>query len=177
MASELIGRVLNGTSTSSKADTDRAETMIGEALAAWPRSPMAHFVKAQILRAKRLCAEAIPEYEMVIASNRNFAGAYANLGQCKLSEGMIEETIPLEEKAIHLRPRDPLIGIWYSRIGVVHLLQSRIDDAVHWLEKACIATPAIPFHHIALAAVLRRERTSGRRTHGSPEAQRPPAAM
>ena len=115
---------------------------------------MVHFVKAQILRAKHLCAEAIPEYEMVIASNRNFAGAYANLGQCKLSEGLIEETIPLEEKAIHLSPRDPLIGIWYSRIGVVHLLQSRVEEAVHWLEKACIATPAIPFHHIALAAAL-----------------------
>ena len=154
LAGELIGRVLNGTSTSSKADIDRAETMIGEALAAWPRSPMAHFVKAQLLRAKHLCAEAIPEYEMVIASNRNFAGAYANLGQCKLSEGLIEETIPLEEKAIHLSPRDPLIGIWYSRIGVVHLLQSRVEEAVHWLEKACIATPAIPFHHIALAAAL-----------------------
>lgn len=105
LAGELIGRVRNGTSTSGKADTDRAETLIGEALAAWPRSPMAHFVKAQILRAKHLCAEAIPEYEMVIASNRNFAGAYANLGQCKLSEGLIEETGPLEEKAIHLSPR------------------------------------------------------------------------
>jgi adenylate cyclase len=154
LASELIGRVLNGTSASRKADTDRAETMIGEALAAWPRSPMAHFVKAQVLRAKDLCAEAIPEYEMVIASNSNYAGAYANLGQCKLTQGLIEETIPLEEKAIHLSPRDPLIGIWYSRIGIVHLLQSRSEEAVHWLEKACIATPAIPFHHVALAAAL-----------------------
>jgi adenylate cyclase len=105
LAGELIGRVLNGTSTSSKADTDRAETLIDEALAAWPRSPMAHFVKAQILRAKHLCAEAIPEYETVIESNGNFAGAYANLGQCKFVEGLIEETIPLEEKAIHLSPQ------------------------------------------------------------------------
>jgi hypothetical protein len=40
------------------------------------------------------------------------------------------------------------------------LLQSRIDEAVHWFEKACIATPAIPSHHIALAAALglKRER-------------------
>jgi adenylate cyclase len=154
LAGELIGRVLNGTSAFSKVDTDRAEELIGEALAAWPKSSIAHFVKAQILRAKHLCAQAIPEYEMVIASNRNFAGAYANLGQCKLTEGMIEETIPLEEKAIHLSPRDPLIGIWYWRIGVVHLLQSRIDEAVRWLEKACIATPAIPSHHITLAAAF-----------------------
>ena len=61
------------------------------------------------------------------------AGAYANLGQCKLSQGFIEETIPLEEKAIHFSPRDPLIGIWYSRIGIVHLLQSRSEKrSIGW---------------------------------------------
>jgi tetratricopeptide (TPR) repeat protein len=68
--------------------------------------------------------------------------------------GSIDETIPLEEKAIRLSPRDRGIGIWYWRIGVVHLLQSRTDEAVPWLEKACVATPAVPLHHAYLAAAL-----------------------
>ena len=132
----------------------RAETLIDQALAASPRSQLAHWAKAQLLRAQHRCAEAIPEFEMIIASDRNSAGAYAALGHCKFSEGAIDETIPLEEKAIQLSPRDPAIGIWYWRIGVVHLLQSRTDEAVRWLEKGCAATPGIPLHHAWLAAAL-----------------------
>jgi len=43
--------------------------------------------------------------------------------------------IQLVERAIRLSPRDAVIGIWYFRIGVAHLLQSRIDDAIVWLKK------------------------------------------
>jgi tetratricopeptide (TPR) repeat protein len=172
LAGELIGGTLNGTTVSSKTDIARAETLISQALAVWPRSSLAHFVKAQILRAKHLCAEAIPEYEMVLASNRNSAGAYASLGQCKLWEGLIDETIPLEENAIHLSPRDPGIGIWYWRIGVVHLLQSRTDEAVRWLEKACVATPAVPLHHAYLAAALALKGENDRATAELAETRR-----
>jgi adenylate cyclase len=172
LALELIGPVLNGTTASSKTDIDRAETLIGQALATWPRSLLAHFVKAEILRATYLCAEAIPEYEMVIASNRNWASAYSNLGQCKLSRGLIDETIPLQEKAIHLSPRDPAVEVWYWRIGVAHLLQSRIDEAVPWLEKACVATPAVPFLHASLAAALALEGENERAAVEFAEARR-----
>jgi hypothetical protein len=41
----------------------------------------------------------------------------------------------LQEQAIRLRPRDPLIGNMYGRIGRVHLLQSHIDEAIVWSEK------------------------------------------
>jgi hypothetical protein len=42
----------------------------------------------------------------------------------------------LWEQAIRLSPRDPLIGYMYMRIGTAHLLQSRIDEAIVWFEKA-----------------------------------------
>jgi TolB-like protein/Flp pilus assembly protein TadD len=154
LALVLSYRVLGNTTTSGTSDIMRAEALIDQALAASPRSRLAHWAKAQLLRAQNRCAEAIPEFEMLIASDRNSAGAYAALGHCKFSEGSIDETIPLEEKAIQLSPRDPAIGIWYWRIGVVHLLQSRTDEAIYWLEKACVATPGIPFHHTYLAAAL-----------------------
>jgi tetratricopeptide (TPR) repeat protein len=76
--------------------------------------------------------------------------------------GLIDETIPLQERAIRLSPRDRYIGIWYWRIGVVHLLQSRTDEAIVWLEKARVAMPGYAIHHAWLAAALaikgRRER-------------------
>ena len=105
-----------------------------------------------MLRAQRRFEEAIPEYETAIASNRNLVGALHPLGQCKLFVGSIEETIPLEQ-AIRLSPRDPqLLGVWYSQIGLVHLLQSRTEEAIVWQEKARVAMPERPDVHANLAS-------------------------
>jgi hypothetical protein len=46
------------------------------------------------------------------------------------------------ERAIRLNPRGSLLGIWCLQIGQVHLLQSRTDEAIIWLEKARNHTPA-----------------------------------
>src|SRR2546421_6919432 len=60
--------------------------------------------------------------------------------------------MPLEEQAIRLSPRDPGIGWWYLLIGTVHLLQSRTDEAIVWLEKARSALPGVPVFHSRLAS-------------------------
>jgi tetratricopeptide (TPR) repeat protein len=75
------------------------------------------------------------------------------LGECKLFAGSIDEAIPLHERAIRLSPRDPFIAIWYFRIGVAHLLQSRINEAIVWLEKARDANAELPYVHCHLASV------------------------
>ena len=111
------------------------------ALAAAPQSAYAHYVKAIVLRAQRRCAEAIPEYETVLALDHNAANALADIGRCKIYVGPIEEAIPLLQQAIRLSPRDPYIGYWYFRIGEAHLLQSQIEDAILWLEKGKQAFP------------------------------------
>ena len=121
-------------------------------MAAAPRSSVARFAKAQVLRAQHRYDEAILEYETVIALNRNWAHAYSHLGWCKFMTGSIEELIPAQEQAIRLSPRDPQIGLFYSRIGCAHLLQSRIDEAIVWCEKARNATPAHPQFRTFLAA-------------------------
>ena len=104
-----------------------------------------------MLRAQRRSDEAIVEYETVIALNRNLP-AYAHLGLLKLFIGSIEEAIPLIEQAIRLSPRDPDIGMWNGRIGWVHLLQSRTDEAIVVLEKARSAAPELPYLHARLAS-------------------------
>ena len=152
LAGALMSRVISGMADSTAADIARAEGLVVQALAASPRSPLAHFAKGQVLRAQRRFAEAIPEYETVLESNRNAVGALHPLGQCKLFAGSIEETIPLEEQAIRLSPRDPLIGVWNSQIGLVHLLQSRIDEAILWQEKARAAMPERSDVHANLAS-------------------------
>ena len=96
--------------------------------------------------------EAIREYETVLALNRNAVGALAAIGRCKIFLGLLEEAILAQEKAIRLSPRDPDIWNWYFRIGQAYLLQSRIDQAVAWFEKARSANPAPPFVHLYLAS-------------------------
>ncbi len=152
LAIALTARVLDFMAETADADIARAEELAEQTLAALPRSAIAHFAKAQVLRAQHRYREAIPEYETVIALSRNWAHAYSHLGWCKFMTGSIEELIPAQEQAIRLSPRDPQIGLFYSRIGSVHLLQSRTDEAIIWYERACNATPAHPQFRTFLAS-------------------------
>jgi TolB-like protein/Flp pilus assembly protein TadD len=152
LAGALAGRLLEDLSESPTADIERAESLSRQALAVSPRSPLAHYARGQVLRAQQRFQEAIAEYETVVAFNRNSVSALSHLGWCKLLAGAIGEAIPLQEQAIRLSHRDPYIGISYFRIGVAHLLQSRIDEAISWFEKARSANPGHPVPHAYLAS-------------------------
>jgi tetratricopeptide (TPR) repeat protein len=152
LARALATRVTDGMSDSVAADVARAERAVRKALALLPRSPLAHYARGTVLRAQDRFEEAIPDYEMAIDSDRNWLDAYANLGQCKLYTGSMEEVIPLLEQAIRLSPRDPMIAIWFGRMGLAHLLQSQFDKAIYWLEKAREENPEQPYLYSRLAA-------------------------
>jgi tetratricopeptide (TPR) repeat protein len=142
LATALSARILDHLTDTAAGDIERADGLAAQALAASHRSPLAHYAKGQVRRAQNRYAEAIVEYETAIAFDRNWVRAYALIAWCKLYTGPIEEAILLVEQAIRLSPRDPVIGIWYMLIGQAHLLQSRSDEAVFWLEKARSAIPA-----------------------------------
>jgi adenylate cyclase len=171
LAMALLGRALDSMSDSVAADMERAEGLIGQALAASPRFYLSHYAKAQLLRAQSRCVEAIPEYETVIALYRNWPAAYSHLGWCKFLTGSIEEAIPAQEHAIRLSPRDDN-GIQYLRIGMAHLLQSRTDEAILWLEKARSAIPAHPGPHALLASAYALKGESERAAAELAEARR-----
>jgi TolB-like protein/Flp pilus assembly protein TadD len=152
LADVLVGRVLDQMTDTAAADIARAEDLVGQALVASPRSLVAHYAKGNILRQTGRYEAAIPEYETVIELDRNAPGAYANLAWCKLLTGSMAEAIPALEQALRLSPRDTRAGNWSGRTGLVHLLQSRTDEAILWLEKARTASPALPFVHIWLAS-------------------------
>jgi tetratricopeptide (TPR) repeat protein len=148
----LSGCVLDLMSSTEAADIARAEDLLGQVFAIWPDTALAHFAKGHVLRARHRPADAIPEYETAIALDRNLAAAFANLGRCKLYTGSLAESIPIVEQAIRLSPRDARLGAWRLLIGTTHLLQSRTDEAIAWLEKARTANPAHPGVRRAVAA-------------------------
>jgi TolB-like protein/DNA-binding winged helix-turn-helix (wHTH) protein len=152
LATTLVGRVLDFGSSSEDADIMRAEELAAKAVAASPSNALAHYAKAVVLRVRRRCAEAIPEYETALSLDRNLAAALAAIGRCKINNGPIDEGIAAQEQAIRLSPRDPLLWSWYFRIGEGHLLLLHVDDAILWLEKARNANPAPGYIHAYLAA-------------------------
>jgi adenylate cyclase len=152
VANGLATRAGQGWSDTPAADFQRAEELIGQALAASPRDWLAHYAKGAVLRWQGRCEEAILELETAFELNHNWLNSLDQLAWCNAMSGSIEEAIPLEERAIRLSPHDPLIGNFYSRIGLVHLLQSRLDEAILWHERARSANPASHFPHAYLAA-------------------------
>jgi TolB-like protein/DNA-binding winged helix-turn-helix (wHTH) protein len=152
LAVALATRVLDDRSDNVGSDLDRADQLVERVLAKAPFSPLAHFAKAQLLRARHQCEAAIPEYEAVIATNRNSLTSIANIGRCKIYLGQIDDGIALEQQAVRLSPHDPFLGVWYFRIGQARLLQSRPDEAIRWLVEADRAKPAFLFVHTWLAA-------------------------
>ena len=152
LAWQLAARVIDQMTDTAAADLARAETLADRALNVFPDTALTHFAKAQVLHAQQRYEEAIPEYETVLAINRNWVHAIATLGSCKFITGAIEESIPAQERAIRLSPRDPRIWQYYFWIGQVHLLQSSTDEAILWFEKARSANPEHPLPHAYLAS-------------------------
>jgi TolB-like protein/class 3 adenylate cyclase/tetratricopeptide (TPR) repeat protein len=152
LAIALTARWLDSMIGASPADIDRADVLTGQTLAASPRSALAHYARGQVLRTQDRSQEAIPEYETVLVLDRNWVNAYSALGQCKFFTGLMDETVPFVEQAIRLSPRDPMIGNWYWAIGRVHLLQSRIEAAILWLQRACGVNSALAVAHAYLAS-------------------------
>jgi len=172
LALALANRVINQMTYCATADIARGKGLVRQALAASPRSVTVHFAKGEVLRAQKRYEEAIPEYETVLAFDRNSTSALLALGHCKLMTGSIEELIRLVKQAIRLSPRDPQIAVMYYRIGEVHLLQSSGDKAISWLEKARSANPELHYVHAFLASAYAFKGETERATAELAEARR-----
>ena len=159
LAINLTGRVIDHMTDSATSDINRAEELIGQALAASPDSAAAHFAKGLLLRQQGRPDEAALEFETVLAFNRNWVGALFQLGICKALTGSLDEAIPLAEQAIRLSPHDPGLANFYWFIGGMHLAQSHTGEAVLWLEKARAANPTLagPRAFLASAYALKAE--------------------
>ena len=172
LAAVLVVRVLDEVSDFPDLDLHRAQDLDASALAAAPNSALAHYVKGQLLRAEGRCGEAIAEYEAAISLDRSRAPAYAHVGWCKFFSGSMDGAIPYLEQAIHLSPHEPGIAAWYGRIGVMQLLQGRVDDAIVSLERARSENARLPFVHAYLAAAYETKGDRERAAKELAEAQR-----
>ena len=172
LAAALASRALDNMSDAVQPDLERASQLIEQALATEPGDPLVHFAKGQLLRARHHCETAIPEYQIVLASNRNALASIGNIGRCDIYLGQIDQGVALEEQVIHFSPHDPFLGVWYFRIGQARLLQSHVDEAIEWLDKANNEDSAYSFVAAWLAAAYGLKGDSGRAAAELAEARR-----
>jgi adenylate cyclase len=153
LANTLLSRAGSKDPAAAAVDLKHAEELIAGALATSPGDPYTHRVKGKLLRFQRRCDQAIPEFEIMLATNHNDPDTLVHLNMCKfLTGGSDKEAIALVEQAIRLSPRDPSMGWWYTWIGFVHLLQSRVDETIASLERARSLDPKAWNTHQFLAA-------------------------
>jgi TolB-like protein/Flp pilus assembly protein TadD len=157
LAFALGARVLDQMVEPATANVPYAEMLVDKALRESPRNAFAHLAKGAVLRALNRAEEASIECEMASVLRRNWAATLSQLGWCKLLTGSLEDAITLQERALHLSPRDPGNSGHCLGIGAVHLLQSRTDEAVLWFERARNTNPTLPHTRSYLAAAYALE--------------------
>jgi len=115
VANMLAVRAGNRIGASPEADLQRAEALVGNALAASPQDWLAHYAKGSVPRNQGRCDEAIPEYETALALNPNWPNSYWLLGACKLLTGSIEEVIPASATSHPSQPPRSLYRRFFGR--------------------------------------------------------------
>ncbi len=101
---------MNDLTDSAAADLERAEGLVGQALATSPRSPLAHFAKGQCCAAGPIRGGHSRIRDGARVQSQLGEAHYANLGQCKLFTGSIDEAIPLAGASHPPQPPRSLIG-------------------------------------------------------------------
>jgi adenylate cyclase len=153
VASILVINLSNG-SDQPEEDEAEAEKLLGELRARDPNRSQLHSMIALLRRYQNRLPESRIEYERAIELDPNNAAAIGQLGVTLIYLGDPAAAIPLEEKRIKLNPNDPNIALAYWSLGLAHLLQGQIAEAVDWLTKARAANPHIYYIDLDLAAAL-----------------------
>lgn len=132
------------------ADSRLALQLADEGLAANPQSSMAHYVKAEVLRATKDFALGLREIAVAVEYDPNMAIAHALAGIINLWDGNADKTFGHVEKAICLSPKDPLLNAWEYYICHAHTHLKHWEEAIKWCNRSVGHTPYF-FAYIDLA--------------------------
>jgi TolB-like protein/Tfp pilus assembly protein PilF len=152
LADALARRVIDEMAGAAAADISRAAELAAQAVVRSPASACAHSAQGQVLCAQGRYQEAISAFETARTINPAWPHLYGFLSECKLWTGSIADAIPLVEQAIRINPHDGWAATWYWKLGRLHLVQSRTNEAIAWLERARRANPQLPGVHAMLAS-------------------------
>ncbi|MBV8777887.1 MAG: tetratricopeptide repeat protein [Alphaproteobacteria bacterium] len=152
IAASLVVNLANGLSEQPAEDEAEAERLLAELLARDSNRTELHVSIALLRRVQNRLPESRLEWERAIELDPNNSVAIGQLGVTLIYLGEPAAAIPLEDKRIRLNPNDPNIALAYWSIGLAHLLQNQLDEAIDWLTKARTANPRVYYFYLDLAA-------------------------
>nr|WP_043751357.1 adenylate/guanylate cyclase domain-containing protein [Methylobacterium nodulans] len=148
LVSALVGKARSLTylawlrwSETPEKDLAAAEAAIAQVLSDMPDHAMAHFVRGDILKARKKPDLAIPELETAIANDRNLALAYEALGHAKILLGRSTDALVPIEKALLLSPHDPALNLWLFHMCHAYTHMARYSEAIPWCLKSNAVAP------------------------------------
>ncbi|MGA2794665.1 MAG: adenylate/guanylate cyclase domain-containing protein, partial [Roseiarcus sp.] len=151
LSAALTDQIAFGWSVDPRADTERAEKLVNEALSAEPDNAVGHFVKALVYQSiviaglrtppDRQWEAGIVEADAARDIDRNYAGAYAASGYWRVFLGRAAEGFSGIETAMKLSPRDPARPIWDYEICHLHSHLGQWEQA---LEHCRLAIRDVP---------------------------------
>jgi adenylate cyclase len=154
LAGKFYIPVNQGTSADPKADTERADELLSQALALDPTAAFAHNFKAWNLRDQGRIEEAVAEREQALALDPADVGALQGLAWDNVYLGHFDKGLELFDKAIRLSPRDPVLQVMYLGKSRSYFGLKQYDQTIDWARRAIVLGTSIPWPHANLAAAL-----------------------
>ena len=115
---------------------ERATTLIAAAAALEPENEGVLFCQGYMLRARACLAESVAVLQRVIDLAPNDFAAYRQYAFCRISQGRIQEALPLLQRAIRLDPLSMSNRFVYMWTGYALLILARDEEALPWLQRA-----------------------------------------
>jgi TolB-like protein/class 3 adenylate cyclase/Tfp pilus assembly protein PilF len=124
-----------------------AEEAADRALAGRPDNARAHWLKALVAgnrgswrRATQFDA-ALTEFKAAVAADRNFASAYADMGNMLILSGRAEDALEPIEQALRLNPYDSGRYFWEYYMCDAYAHMAKWEHAAEWCEKSVGSNP------------------------------------
>jgi adenylate cyclase len=147
--------VVYGRSADPKADLERSDELVSQAILLDPNFARGHMTKATLLWVRGRLDESIAEGERALALDPAMVEAHWNIGIDYLDLGEFEKSLDFFDKAIRLSPRDPNLGIWFQGKERAYFGLKQYDQAIE-LGRRSIAINANknPYAHADLIAAF-----------------------
>ncbi len=155
LATVLGDFVTLGLARSPEQNNARSEQLLHEVFERDQSQPRAYFAAGRLRRLQNRLIESQFELEKAVALDRNYSGAFLQLGITTKFLAQPERALPYLEKAIELNPRQGNMVYYHWWLGMAHILvPGHNDQAIEYLGKARADSPRFWWTHLYLAAAL-----------------------
>jgi adenylate cyclase len=152
LANVLASDVLNAWNGAGNAEVDRAEEAAKKAIGLDPNTALAHYALGFVNRLRGNHEAALASFNEATRIDPNLAKAYAQAANEMVFTGNPRGAIPLAEKAAHLSPQDPSIGVFHWVKGRAYFTLGDHPKAIEALEESVRVRPNLWFTQAWLVA-------------------------